>query len=564
MKKVTIIALLFFACKQLHSQSVDQGKKFFYYERYLSAREQFQKALDANPNNIDAAYWLGQTLIELDDSTAAKALYQKMLSTNGNAPLMLVGEGEIELMENKTSDARQHFIAAIGLTKNKDINVLNAIAKANIDAPYGDAAYALATLNSVANEKRDPRTAESFIRIGQAHRKMIDGGGAVTAFNKALTLDPKLAAAKYEIGRVYLTQNNPEYFLPAFEEAVQLDPNYAPAFYQLYDYWYTRDINKSKEFFNRYLAVSDVKPSNDYDRISLLYAAKNFQTSIDSAKIKVAQLGAQADPRYYKLIAYSYDELKDSANAKTYLDQYFAKQKADAFIPKDYSFRATLLSKFPGNEAEAFTNYQKAVELDTTAAGKQNLMAEAASLAGKSKNFVEQGNWLKKIYLMKKDPTNRDLYDLGYANYQAGNYVAADSIFCGVYTVKYPTEIFGYLWCARAAQAQDTSNEKGLAVEPNKRLIAYADTAREKYKTQLIAAHGYLASYYANVVKDKDSAVSQLKSIVELDSSNADAQKYIDILTKPAPTQRQASSSQAKKSTSTKSPAKKPSGKKKP
>ena len=98
MKKLSIIALLFFAGQQLYSQSVDQGKRFFYYERFLSARDQFQKVLAANPNNIDAAYWLGQTLIELDDSTGAKALYQKLLATNGNAPLLLVGEGQIELM----------------------------------------------------------------------------------------------------------------------------------------------------------------------------------------------------------------------------------------------------------------------------------------------------------------------------------------------------------------------------------------------------------------------------------------------------------------------------------
>ncbi len=42
----------------------------------------------------------------------------------------------------------------------------------------------------------------------------IDGGNAVTAYNKALSLDPKLAEAKYKIGKIYLTQNNKEYFSP--------------------------------------------------------------------------------------------------------------------------------------------------------------------------------------------------------------------------------------------------------------------------------------------------------------------------------------------------------------
>jgi Flp pilus assembly protein TadD len=83
----------------LSAQNVDQGKKAFYYGRYNSAKEIFDKALAANPNDITAIYWLGQTLIEMGDSTGAKSLYQKALSTNGNAPLLLVGMGHIELKE---------------------------------------------------------------------------------------------------------------------------------------------------------------------------------------------------------------------------------------------------------------------------------------------------------------------------------------------------------------------------------------------------------------------------------------------------------------------------------
>lgn len=556
MKKITFILLLVItAGNGLLAQSVDQGRRFFYYERYNSAKDQFQKVLAANPNNIDAVYWLGQTMIEMKDSMAAKDLYQKSLATNGNAPLLLVGTGQIELMENKTNDARQRFETALSLTKNKDVNVVNAIARANVEAVNGDANYALAKLNALGTEKKDIRNADSYLREGEAHRKLIDGGGAVTAFQKALTIDPKLAEAKYEIGRVYLTQNNPEYFLPAFQEAVQLDPNYAPAYYQLYYYWYTRDVNKSKEFFDKYLAVADAKPENEYDRISLLFAARNYQSAVDSAKQKITQLGDKADPRYAKLVAYSYDALNDSTNAKTYLDQYFAKQKPEGFVPQDYVFSAKLLSKFPGNEAAAFKSYETAVQLDTALQSKLALMAEAAAFAAKAGNRGAQAEWLSRIYSTKKEPSNRDLYDLGFAHYQAGNYQTADSIFCGVYSQKFPTEIFGYLWCARSAQQLDTTMEKGTAVEPYKKLIAYADTVKEKYKAQLIQAHGYLATYYANITKQKDSAIAQLQSVIELDPSNADAPKYIEALKKPAATPRQASPS---KSTTTKPAATKP------
>src|ERR1043166_3288877 len=100
------------------AQTVEQGKKFLYYERYKSAQETLEKVLAANPNNIDAVYWLGETMAnrkDTRDTAGAKALFQKMLSTNGNAPLLLVGMGHIELMQGNTTDSRQRFETAISL-----------------------------------------------------------------------------------------------------------------------------------------------------------------------------------------------------------------------------------------------------------------------------------------------------------------------------------------------------------------------------------------------------------------------------------------------------------------
>jgi tetratricopeptide (TPR) repeat protein len=195
------------AASVVHAQSVDQGKRFYYYERYKSARDVLEKTLASNPNNIDAMYWLGQVLIETKDTAGAKALYQRGLASNGSAPLLLVGMGQIELMEGKTNDAKQRFETAISLTKGKDVQVLNAIARANVEAKAGDATYAIEKATQATQIKgfNDPDT---YLLLGDAYRKNIEGGGAVTAYTKALALNPKLAAAKYKIGKVYLTQNN--------------------------------------------------------------------------------------------------------------------------------------------------------------------------------------------------------------------------------------------------------------------------------------------------------------------------------------------------------------------
>jgi len=538
----SIIAVLAVTGNALFAQNVEQGKKFFYYERYKSAKDNLEKVLAANPNNLEAVYWLGQTLIEMKDSVTAKQLYSNALTQNGNAPLLLAGMGQIELMEGKTNDARQRFETALSLTKGKDINVLNAVARANISARLGDAAYAIEKLTP-ATQAKDFKNAETWVLLGDAYRKQIEGGNAVTAFNKALTVDPRFAAAKHKIGKVYLTQNNKEYFIPAFQDAINVDPNYAPSYFELYYYYFSRDINQAKDYYDKYLAVADPDPNNDYEKTSILWASKRFDEAISTAKNFISTLGDKADPRYYKLVAYAYDEKKDSVNAKAYMDQYFAKQKAEGFVSKDYSFYAKLQGQFAQYD-QAYVNYQKAIDTDTAQDVKAELMKEASDLAKRSGNRAAQADWLGRIYKMKKNPNQNDLYNWGLAHYQAAQYQTSDSIFCGLYQSQYPNEIFGYLWCARSKQAMDDStNSKGLAVEAYKTLAEKAKQIDSvKFRPQILSSYFYLVQYYNDIQKDINTAISYLDKVLETDPTNPDAARFKDILmkakNKPAPQQK--------------------------
>src|SRR5580692_7837500 len=193
-------------CNSVFAQTVDQGRKFFYYQRYKSAKDVFDKVLASNPNNIDAIYWQGQTMLAVKDSVGAQELYSKALQTNGNAPMLLAGMGGVELRFGKSQDARAHFETAISLTKQKDVNVLNAVADNNIDAHLGDAQYAIEKLTLATNMKNF-NNSETYVLLGDAYRKLIDGGNAVQSYQKALTMDPKLAEAEFKIGKIYETQN---------------------------------------------------------------------------------------------------------------------------------------------------------------------------------------------------------------------------------------------------------------------------------------------------------------------------------------------------------------------
>ncbi|MBO9565480.1 MAG: tetratricopeptide repeat protein [Niastella sp.] len=529
-----LVATVVTAGNVLFAQSVDQGKKFFYYERWKSAQETFEKVLAANPNNIDAVYWLGQTLLELKDSVGAKNLYQKSLTQNGNAPLLLAGMGQIELMEGKANDARQRFETAITLTKGKDIDVFNAVARANVKARTGDANYAIEKLNQATAVKnfKDP---ETYLLLGDAYRKLIDGGNAVQNYTKALGLDPKLAAAKYRIGKVYLTQGNKDYFLPAFEEAVALDPAYTPAYYELFYYWYSRDVNKAGPYLDKFIANADQGPEQEYLKTDFLFSSGKPAEAKTRAEALIAQYGDKVNPRMYRLVAYAADTLGDANAAKTAMNTFFTKATEEVPVRgTDYEELAKINSKIPGAEAEVFANLEKAIAVDTVMENKLKYIGKAAALAKAKGDRNQEAIWLGKAYRMDPNPTQRDLYNYGFAHYQAKNYDSTIAIF-KTYEEKYPNEIYGYLWSARAARDIDTALEMHIAAPEYAQLLDNAKRLDStKYKPQIIESLRILAGYQNNVKKDKDSAIYYLQRILDVEPTDKMATQFIEALSKPA------------------------------
>ena len=518
-----VLVALVVAGSSLFAQSVEEGRKFYYYERYESAKNQFEKVLQSNPKNEEAIYWLGQTLIDDNDSLAAKDLYQKALMENGNSPLLLAGMGHVELLEGKVNDARQRFETAISLSKGKDVDVFNAVGKANAQTRLGDANYAIEKLTQATNVRRfkNPYT---YLYMGDAYRKLVDGGGAITSYRKALELEPGLAAAEYRIGRIYLTQNNSDYFIPAFERAVLKDPQFAPAYYELFYYWYSRDINKAAEYFDKYLAVADKKHTDEYDRISIIYARKAFQDAINAAKQKI-EANPNDDPRYYKLIAYSYDELKDSVNALEYLNQYFSRQKEGDFVPMDYVFKAKLLSKFPGNEDKISDAYTQAIDLDTAKANKIKYATEAANLMAKAKKYQRQIDWMAKTSELKGDKLSEfEYYTFCKAvsdAISASNdtteimelYPMGDSI-TNAYITAFPDKPQGYSYRVLIAKKADKDTTLGLAIEPMEQQNAYLlKEGSESGKKTAFSNYYYMLFYYTQYVKDMTRVEGYKKAI---------------------------------------------------
>lgn len=547
MKKIKIGIMLLatlFLTNLVFAQTVEEGKKLMYYERYKSAKEVFQKILAANPNNEDAAYLYGQALIAPDERTEkdlaeAKAFYQAKLAANPNSALLMAGIGHIELIEGKKQDARNHFEAAISLSQGKSIPVLNAIgyANGNPDAKNGDPAYAVDKLKQATQIKKfnDP---EVLVNLGDAYRKLADGGNAILSYQAALAMDPKYARANYRIGKVYQTQGYGQeaIYMKYYNDVIAQDPAYAPVYANLYEYYYATDVPKSAQYLDKWLANSDDDPKACYYRASIKYAQGLFNDAITKANECITAGGANPYANLYGLQGYAYNRLGDSINAKKFFEEYFKRQAPEKIGGGDYSTFAIVLLKFPGNENQAGMYIDKAVALDSIETNKVSYLKAIAMSYENQKKYKEAAEWFKKVLAVRKTPGKTDLYYAGYDYFRAVQYDSAIKIF-NIYTEKFPDDIFGYYMIGKSNAAIDSTGALGLAVAPYQKAVEIGEKApdKEKVKVQLIGAYKFFIEYYYNVKKERDSALVYTDKAIALDPTDTQLQTNREFISQNDP-----------------------------
>jgi tetratricopeptide (TPR) repeat protein len=529
--KIGIVAVVLLMSNLVFAQTLDDAKKLIDYERYGSAIEALEKLYAANAGNVEIQYWLGQAYIEGKKTDKAKQVYQKALETNGSNPLLLVAMGHVELLEGKKNEARQRFETAISLTKGKDITVLNAIGKANA-GKNGDADYAIEKLTQATTIKgfKEP---DVYINMGDAYRKKNDGGGAVKSYQNALAIDPKHAIAHHKIGKIYYTQGKDQEatFTKHFNDAISADPNFAPAYYDMYVYFFFRDVYKSKTYFNQYKSVADKGPALDYEEAALSFAAGEYKEAVDKSTALLNKYGNDADARLYRLRGYSNWKLGDSAVAIKDFETFFEKATEDQIVPDNWLVAAELAAKFPERQANFDRYVRAAIATDTSDKGKVDIAKKAVDIFKKAGNQEKVAEWALTAMSLNPNPSKVDIYNAGFENFKAGNYMRADSVF-DIYKGKYPDEVYGHYWSFRSLSVVDSTMEQGLAIPDATRFIEVAEMDKVKNKSTLITAYGYLAGYNANVKKDFATAITFLDKIIEIDPANADALKNKEILQK--------------------------------
>src|SRR4030095_441805 len=189
-----------------------------------------------------------------------------------------------------------------------------------------------------------------------------------------------------------------------------------------------------------------------------------------------------------------------------------------------------------GNTDKVIADYEKAFAMDSLPKNKADYATSIIAVYKKEGKKHDQAVWQGKLFSLKENPTNIDLYNWGLAHYLAGDFKEADTVFAA-YSVKYPEHIHGYYWRAKSNAILDSTMETGAAVPLYEKVIELGHTDSLKNKSFLVVAYGYLGAYAANVKKDYGEALENFEKILELDPANADAKKYSEILEKRVATE---------------------------
>lgn len=514
------------------AQDIDNAKQLIENERYNSAEELLEKNLGNGSAMPEVNYLLVKTYLEQDKQEEAGnyvSTYLKSAQSEGADPLDRIAYARYLLSTGKKAEANAIFSSILSDKKKaKDVDILLAMSGAVLDEDSTATETALEWLKMAY--KKDKHNAAIDNAMGIAYRKLSDGSKAYLAFNDAIKEEPKSPRAYYLMGKLFVAQKNTEVYLDYFNKALQADSNYAPALEEMYNHYYFRDVRIARKYLEKYIANTDHTLQNDYNMADILFLTGEYGNAIRTAKEIITKEEDRTRPRLYKLIAYCYAKSGDSTNALTYMNQYISKEEDTKKIAADYSFLGDLTAMVPGNEAKAIEYYTAAVETDTVAAKKSEYARAIARLWNKLDNQENEAIWLGKYYQWKESPTNVDLFNWGLAWYKAKDYMMTDSVF-GLYTTKYPEDIYGYYWRAQANAAIDTAMTDSLAIPYYRKVVELGEANAAANKRMLLKAYGYLGGYEANVTKDYVASLALFQKYKEMEE-NEDVNRYIETLQK--------------------------------
>lgn len=231
------------------------------------ARYWFTKALERHPADLDAYHHLARLCEREEDYTAMAALYEKMVCLKPSDPHLWCNLANASYYSHQYKEALTYYETAFHLGNDPHWKALVAQSLGNIQADYLQNPEAAIAYYDMA-KTLDPSDLENYIQLGlqyfqkedyvnaevvylQATRitpknprlysnlgylrwQADDLPGAITFYEKALSLDSSYEIPLNNLGVIYLDScGEIQKAISYFERAIEADNHYALAYYNL-------------------------------------------------------------------------------------------------------------------------------------------------------------------------------------------------------------------------------------------------------------------------------------------------------------------------------------------
>jgi len=234
------------------------------------AQKDFRRALELNPNSVNALQELAHLLADQGQWEKSLELLRRARTSDPESPEVLRKFAATSLHAGHASDAADAAQQLVKLRPNEP-EALYLLGVAQLQ--NGDWESSRATLESYT--KLRPQDALALLALGMADTGLHNVSSARENFEQSIKVDPNQAEPYYQLALILRDQGDNSAAIAQLEKAISLDKQKAPAQAVLGTlYLLQQDYVKAQEHLTRAALLSPDTPDTHY-QLGLLYARLN-------------------------------------------------------------------------------------------------------------------------------------------------------------------------------------------------------------------------------------------------------------------------------------------------
>jgi tetratricopeptide (TPR) repeat protein len=444
-----------------------------------------------------------------------------------------LASGRLALLNGDKDAAKKAFDAAATRSRMKDAEILYQAGDALFSPTVTDLPAAIGYFEDAY--KLDNKNFVNMLELGDAYLKNNEGGKAMSKYESAAEINPKLTMAFMKIGRLNTNARTYDDAIAAYQKAVALEPDYAIAHKELAEaYYLNHKYDLAKPEFKRYIELNKDDADAKTKFLTFLFQIKEYEQCATESQNMLGE-----DPTNYLILRalfYSDYELQRYKEGMEIAQRFWVACPTSKVKPYDYVATARLASK-TGDTATALKYFSTALKLDSN---NDELVSDYALLMYNAKKYYDAAaNYTLKVNRFPAKVNFYDYYYLGRSYYYIGlsfkakkddalakdsatyYFIQADTAFSHLTSnANYATYPDSWQWRAKSNYNLDPEMKTGAAKPYYEQYIKVAEAKDPaKYKNFLLESYQYLGAYYLNA-KDKENAKVWLEKAKAIDPLN--------------------------------------------